>query len=117
MLDGEPLFIGIAIGSVEEAFKQAVLGPSPEDKDKVVHNSLHPLYFFFEVTLHHFCGGSMCTHSSTQSISSADVYVLIRLWSLEISGGINLPSDGSVMVKLLKLQVRNYITSFSDLKY
>ncbi|KAH6800552.1 nucleolar protein [Perilla frutescens var. hirtella] len=34
MLDGEPLIIGITIGSVEEAFKQAVLGPSPEDKDK-----------------------------------------------------------------------------------
>ncbi|KAL1551276.1 nucleolar protein 6-like [Salvia divinorum] len=36
MLDGEPLFVGIAIGSVEEAFKQAVLGPSPEEKDKAV---------------------------------------------------------------------------------
>ncbi|KAG6402464.1 hypothetical protein SASPL_134658 [Salvia splendens] len=36
MLDGEPLFVGIAIGSVEEAFKQAVLGPSPEEKDKAL---------------------------------------------------------------------------------
>ena len=44
MLDGEPLFVGIAIGSVEEAFKQAVLGPSPEEKDKVVHNSLHQFF-------------------------------------------------------------------------
>ncbi|KAL8507398.1 hypothetical protein ACS0TY_018083 [Phlomoides rotata] len=36
MLDGVALFIGIAIGSIEEAFKQAVVGPSPEDKDKAL---------------------------------------------------------------------------------
>ncbi|XP_057772992.1 uncharacterized protein LOC130992396 [Salvia miltiorrhiza] len=35
-LDGEPLFVGITIGSVEEAFKQVVVGPSPEEKDKAV---------------------------------------------------------------------------------
>ncbi|KAL0378137.1 UNVERIFIED_CONTAM: Nucleolar protein 6 [Sesamum radiatum] len=34
MLDKEAMFIGIAIGSMEEAFKQAVIGPSPEDRDK-----------------------------------------------------------------------------------
>ncbi|KAL0343289.1 UNVERIFIED_CONTAM: Nucleolar protein 6 [Sesamum angustifolium] len=32
----EAVFIGIAIGSMEEAFKQAVVGPSPEDRDKAV---------------------------------------------------------------------------------
>lgn len=36
MLDGESLFIGITIGSVEEAFKQAIMGPSSEDKDKAL---------------------------------------------------------------------------------
>ncbi|KAL3813203.1 hypothetical protein ACJIZ3_014471 [Penstemon smallii] len=36
MLDGEPMFIGITIGSMDEAFKQAIMGPSPEDKDKAV---------------------------------------------------------------------------------
>ncbi|KAL3630291.1 hypothetical protein CASFOL_023275 [Castilleja foliolosa] len=35
-LDGEAMFVGITIGSVEEAFKQAIVGPSPEDKDKAV---------------------------------------------------------------------------------
>lgn len=35
-LDGEELLIGISINSVEEAFKQAVMGPSSEEKDKVV---------------------------------------------------------------------------------
>ncbi|CAA0839558.1 Unknown protein [Striga hermonthica] len=35
-LNGESIFIGIVIGSVEEAFKQAIVGPSPEDKDKAV---------------------------------------------------------------------------------
>ncbi|GER49635.1 nucleolar protein [Striga asiatica] len=34
--NGESMFIGIVIGSVEEAFKQAIVGPSPEDKDKAV---------------------------------------------------------------------------------
>ncbi|XP_073135588.1 uncharacterized protein [Henckelia pumila] len=34
--DGESLFIGIAIGSVGEAFKQAIVGPSSEDKDKAL---------------------------------------------------------------------------------
>ncbi|KAG8383986.1 hypothetical protein BUALT_Bualt04G0070800 [Buddleja alternifolia] len=36
MLDEEALFIGITIGSMEEAFKQAVMGPSPEDKEKAL---------------------------------------------------------------------------------
>ncbi|GFQ06850.1 nucleolar protein 6 [Phtheirospermum japonicum] len=35
-LDGEAMFVGITIGSMEEAFKQAIVGPSPEDKDKAV---------------------------------------------------------------------------------
>ncbi|XP_051127399.1 uncharacterized protein LOC127248890 [Andrographis paniculata] len=34
VLDVESLFVGITIGSVEEAFKQAIVGPSPEDKEK-----------------------------------------------------------------------------------
>ncbi|KAL6551884.1 hypothetical protein OROGR_008038 [Orobanche gracilis] len=33
-LDGDDMFIGITIGSTEEAFKQAIVGPSPEDRDK-----------------------------------------------------------------------------------
>lgn len=41
MLDGEPLFVGITIGSMEEAFKQAVVGPSPEDKEKVMNYFSH----------------------------------------------------------------------------
>ncbi|KZV53865.1 nucleolar protein 6 [Dorcoceras hygrometricum] len=36
MLDGESLLIGINIDSVEEAFKQAIMGPSSEDKDKAL---------------------------------------------------------------------------------
>ncbi|KAI3451695.1 hypothetical protein Pfo_008360 [Paulownia fortunei] len=36
MLDGEAMFIGITIGSMEEAYKQAIIGPSPEDRDKAV---------------------------------------------------------------------------------
>ncbi|GAA0178293.1 RNA metabolism protein [Lithospermum erythrorhizon] len=36
MLDGEELLIGISISSVEEAFKQAVVGPSPEEKVKAL---------------------------------------------------------------------------------
>ncbi|KAL6542299.1 hypothetical protein OROMI_023901 [Orobanche minor] len=35
-LDGDDMFIGITIGSTEEAFKQAIVGPSPEDRDKAV---------------------------------------------------------------------------------
>ncbi|GFP95320.1 nucleolar protein 6 [Phtheirospermum japonicum] len=35
-LDGEAMFVGITIGSMEEAFKQAIVGPSPEDKDKAL---------------------------------------------------------------------------------
>ncbi|KAK6150894.1 hypothetical protein DH2020_015826 [Rehmannia glutinosa] len=35
-LDGDAMFIGITIGSMEEAFKQAIIGPSPEDRDKAV---------------------------------------------------------------------------------
>lgn len=52
MLDEEALFIGITIGSMEEAFKQAVIGPSPEDKEKVVYFYLH---IFWRVIICIFC--------------------------------------------------------------
>ncbi|EPS66252.1 hypothetical protein M569_08520, partial [Genlisea aurea] len=36
MLNAEPVFVCISIGSMEEAFKQIIMGPSPEDKDKAL---------------------------------------------------------------------------------
>ncbi|CAK9152397.1 unnamed protein product [Ilex paraguariensis] len=36
ILDREPLFIGILVSSTEEAFKKAIMGPSPENKDEAL---------------------------------------------------------------------------------
>lgn len=84
MLDGEPLIVGITIGSVEEAFKQAVQGPSPEDKEKVVHYPLHQFYIFFEVTLHHCFGRIACVNFRS---SSTIIYVLIGNGIQKFLGG------------------------------
>lgn len=51
MLDGEELLIGILISSVEEAFKQAVVGPSPEEKVKALE---FRKFWGDKATLRHF---------------------------------------------------------------
>lgn len=79
MLDGEALFIGITIGSMDDAFKQAVVGPSPEDRDKVMHFSLP-----------HFWLVMMCKHCVALSLFLSEFLHFNRLWNLESSGGIKL---------------------------
>jgi hypothetical protein len=44
MLDREPLFIGISVNSLEETFRLVTMGPSPEEKEKVLARG--PLLFF-----------------------------------------------------------------------
>ncbi|XP_022856582.1 nucleolar protein 6 [Olea europaea var. sylvestris] len=94
-LDGEELLIGISINSVEEAFKQAVMGPSSEEKDKAVE---FRKFWGDKATLRWFRDGKIAEVAVWEHEESERHLIIKEIIEHVLSRHLSLPKENIISI-------------------
>ncbi|KAL2497823.1 Nrap protein [Abeliophyllum distichum] len=95
MLDGEALLIGISISSMEEAFKQAVMGPSPEEKDKALE---FQKFWRDKATLRWFRDGKIAEVAVWEHKESERHIIIKAIIEHVLSHHLSLPKENIISI-------------------